>query len=136
MLQFHNEFITVELVNQGTAIALTWKGFVPSTSYREAMEKALEIAKKHKIHNWISDIKLVKVLGIKDQEWCGTDWTPRAVLSGCYRKQAVIMPADVFGHASTQNIITKMQNQQIEIQYFTQLEEAKKWLAATHAPVV
>ena len=79
MLQFQNEFITIEVVHNFTTIVLTWKGFVPSASYREAMEKALVIAQKHKIGNWISDIKQVKVLGIKDQEWCSTDWMPRAV---------------------------------------------------------
>ena len=128
MIQFQNEFVVVELVNNATAIALTWKGFVPSAKYREALEKSLEIAKKHKIRNWISDLRQMKVLSGKDQEWAGTVWLSNAVASGFYRKQAVIMSEDVFGQASAKNILTTVQNQQIEIQSFVRMEDAKKWL--------
>ena len=129
MTQFQNEFVTAELVNDATAIVLTWKGFIPSASYRDALNKSLEIAKKHKIKNWVSDIRMMKVLGVKDQEWAGTDWVTRAVSAGCYKKQGVIMSEDVFGQASAKNILISVQNQQIEIQNFTKLEDAKKWLA-------
>ncbi len=129
MNQFQNEFVTVELVNNSTAILSTWKGFIPSAKYREALDKSLELAKKHNIKNWISDIRLMKVLGVKDQEWAGTEWLSKAVSAGCYKKQAVIMSEDVFGQASAKNILTTVQNQQIEFQNFTRLEDAKSWLA-------
>jgi hypothetical protein len=129
MLQFQNEFITIELANNSTVIVLTWKGYIPSPSYREAMEKALEIARERRIENWISDIRLAKVLGIKDQEWCSKDWIPRAASAGCYRKQAVIMSEDVFGQATADKIISRVENQQIEFRNFTKLEDAKEWLA-------
>ncbi len=129
MIQFQNESIIVELVNDSTAILLTWKGFIPSLKYREALDKSLEIAKKYKIKNWISDIRLMKVVGVKDQEWAGTIWASKAVSAGCYKKQAVIMPEDVFGKASANNMIATVQNQKIEIKNFTRLDEAKQWLA-------
>lgn len=129
MIQFQNEFVVAELVNDSTAVVLTWKGFIPSAKYREALDKALDIAKKHKIKNWVSDIRQMKVIGVKDQEWAGTDWLGRAVAAGCYSKQAVIMAEDVFGQASAKNIITTAQNQRIEIQNFVRLEDAKSWLA-------
>jgi hypothetical protein len=129
MIEFKNEFVTVELVNNSTAILVTWKGFIPSAKYREALDKALLTAKNHKLHNWISDISSMKVLSPKDQEWAGTEWVARAVSSGCYKKQAVIMSADIFGQASANNLLTTVQNQQIQIHNFTTLEDAKKWLA-------
>lgn len=131
MVQFKNEFVIVELVNNSTAILLTWKGFIPSQKYREALDKSLEITQKYKIKNWISDIREMKVVSVKDQEWAGTEWLSKAVTAGCYKKQAVIMPEDVFGQASAKNMITTVtvKNQQIEIQNFTSLEEAKKWLS-------
>lgn len=135
MIQFQNEFVTAELVNNSTAILLTLKGFIPSVQYREALEKALDIAKKHKINNWISDITRMKVLGVKDQEWAGTVWLTKAVTAGCYKKQAVIMSDDIFGQASAKNILTTVQNQEIQIQNFTKIEEAKKWLAGSASTV-
>lgn len=129
MIQFENDFVTVELVNNSTALLATWKGFIPSSYYRDALEKSLEIAKKHKIKNWISDIKLMKVIGTPDQEWAGTTWLLNAVSAGCYEKQAVIMSEDIFGKASANKILTTVQDQAIEIQNFVRLEDAKKWLA-------
>jgi hypothetical protein len=130
MIQFQNDSVIVELANNATAIVLTWKGFIPSAKYREALDRSLEIAKKFKIKNWISDIRLMKVVAVKDQEWAGTEWLGKAVASGCYQKQAVIMPEDVFGQVSAKNMITiaTVQNQQIEIQNFLRMDDAKAWL--------
>lgn len=129
MIQFQNDSVVVELVNDGTAVAMTWKGFIPSAKYREALEKTLEIARKHRIKYWISDIRQMKVISAKDQEWAATVWLSNAVAAGCYEKQAVIMSEDVFGQASAKNILTTVQNKQIEIQNFVSKDQAKKWLA-------
>jgi len=129
MIQFQNEYVVAELVNNSTVILLTWKGFIPSAEYREALDRSLEIAKTQKISKWISDLRLMKVIRVNDQEWASTDWLSRAVLAGCYSKQAVIMADDVFAQASAQKILTTVQNKQIEIQNFTKIEEAKTWLA-------
>jgi hypothetical protein len=135
MIQFQNEFIVAELVNDSTAILLSWKGFVPSIKYREALEQALTVAKKHNISNWISDIRQMKVVTVADQQWAGTEWLSKAVSSGCYKNQAVIMPEDLFGQASAKNMITTatVHNQKIQFQNFSNLEAAKAWLAV---PVV
>ncbi len=129
MIQFQNESVVIELANNSTVLVLTWTGFIPSAKYREALDKSLEIAKRYKIQSWVSDIRKMKVIGAKDQEWAGTDWLSRAVSNGCYRKQAVIMSEDVFGQASAKNIITTVQNQKIEIQNFMRREDALTWLA-------
>lgn len=129
MVQFQYDYAVAELVNNNTAILLTWKGFISSPNYRDTLEKSLEIAKKHKIQNWISDIRLMKVLGAKDQEWAGTQWLPRAVAANCYRKQAVIMAEDLFGELSAKKILSVVQDQEIEIQNFIKVEDAKKWLS-------
>jgi hypothetical protein len=128
MVQYQSEYLKIELVNNSSTILLTWKGFIPSEIYRESLNKSLEIAKKYKIKKWISDIKQIKVVGVKDQEWAGTDWLSRAVTSGCYQKQGVIMADDIFGQASAKKILTNIQNQEIEIQNFNKLEEAIIWL--------
>ena len=129
MVQFQSEYAKIELVNNSSTILLTWKGFIPSVNYRETLDKSLDIAKKYKIKKWISDIKQIKVIGVKDQEWAGTDWLLRAVGAGCYHKQAVIMADDIFGQASAKKILTTIQNQEVEIQNFNKLEEAIAWLA-------
>lgn len=128
MTQFQNEFVTVELANNATAIALSWKGYVPSAIYREALERSLDIARKHKITNWISDIRHIKIIEDKDREWAIEEWIPKAVSADCYKRQAVIMAKDIFARASARYIISAAQNQHVEVQHFTSLEEAKEWL--------
>lgn len=128
MVQFQNESVVIELVNNPTAIFLTWKGFPPSLQYREGMEKSLEIAQKHRIRNWISDIRLLEGIRVKDQEWVGQDWLARAVSAGCYKYQAVMITEEVFKEVSSLNIVTTVHDHPIEIRHFTSLEDAKKWL--------
>ena len=41
------------------------------------------------------------------------------------------MSEDVFGQATAEYIISKVENQQIEFRNFTKLEDAKEWLAGT-----
>lgn len=130
MIQFQNEFVVVELVDNATAIVLSWKGYIPSAVYREALEKSLEIAKKHKITNWISDIRHMKILEPEDRLWVSSEWLTKAVSADCYKRQAVIMAKDIFAGASARSIISAALNQQIEVQNFTSLEEAKEWLCS------
>ena len=128
MIQFQNESVVVRLELNTTAIFLTWKGFVPRREYREGLEASLEIAKKHKIKNWISDISLLEGISVKDQEWVGREWLPKAVSAGCYQNQAVIVAKDIFEQVSALNILTSFQNQPIVLQHFTNLRDARKWL--------
>ncbi len=129
MIHFQNNYVAIELINDSTAILLTWKGFVPSAVYREGMSKALEIARKHKIVNWVSDIRLLKVLGIPDQEWAGVKWVTDATSAGCYKKQAIIMAEDVFGKLTAQNIMEYIKDPEIKLSCFPALEDAKNWLS-------
>ena len=128
MVQFQNEFVVVELVNNATAIVLTWKGYIPSAIYRESLEKSLDIAKEHKITNWISDIRHMKMLEAQDQAWAISVWLPKAVSAGCYKKQAVLMPEDIFGGASARNLISAALGHLVDIQSFTTMEDAKEWV--------
>ncbi len=128
MIQFQNKFVVVALVNSSTAIALTWKGYIPSAVYREALEKSLLIAQEHKIENWISDIRHIKIISVQDRKWVEQAWIPNAVSSGCYKKQAVIMAEDIFAGAAARYLLTVVMDQQVETRNFTNLEEAKAWL--------
>jgi hypothetical protein len=128
MKQFENEFVKVELINDSTALLITWSGFIPSEKYRDALTRSLEIAKKYKIKNWVSDIKAMKVIAMADQEWASTEWLVKAVTGGCYHKQAVIMADDIFGQASAKKILATVANQEIEIQNFNNIQDAKAWL--------
>jgi len=128
MKQFESEFLKIELVNDSTAIFLTWTGFIPSDKYREGLNKSLEIAQKYKIKNWLSDIKTMKVISVADQEWVNSEWLLKAVTSGCYYKQAVIMADDIFGQASAKKMLAKVADQEIEFQNFNNLQDAKDWL--------
>ena len=128
MIQFQNDFVLVELDHNPAAIVLIWKGYIPSAVYREALEKALDIAREHQITNWISDIRQMKILEAEDREWASNVWLQNAVSANCYKKQAVIMAKDIFGGAAARYLITAALDQQVEVQNFTSLEEAKEWL--------
>lgn len=128
MIRYQNESVVVKLTNKATAILLIWKGFPSCLSYRQGLEKSLEIAKEHKIINWISDISQMQAPQIKDQEWAGREWLRKAVSAGCYKNQAVIMAKDFFGDVADLNFTTTIQNLTLEFRHFTSLEDAKEWL--------
>ena len=128
MADFQNGSVVVELANNANAIFLRWKGSVPSLEYREGLERSLEIARKHNIKNWISDIRLLNGISLKDQRWVSVEWLPKAVSAGCYKNQAVIVAEYPFEKPSELNTITTIQNETVEIQHFTNPEDAKQWL--------
>lgn len=127
MLQFQNKFVVVELLNNATAIYLSWRGTVPGKEYRTSLIRALEIAKAHKISNWISDISEMGPIMAEDQEWAGKVWIPEAVSSRTYQKQAVVVD-EYFGGVSSNDFVVTVQGQEIEFKHFSSLEEAKHWL--------
>ena len=128
MIRFQNDSVVVELRNNATAIFLRWKGFPRSTQYREGLEKSLAIAMEYKTRNWISDIRHLDGIGLKDQQWVGEVWLPKAVSNGCYKKQAVIVSAHMEEKISALNVDTSIQNQVVEIRHFTNLKDAREWL--------
>ena len=129
MIQLENEFVTVELVPDSKVIKITWRGFIPVDVYKEALEKSLEIARENNISCWLTDARQIKVIKLESQRWALNDWGPRAISEGCYRKQALVMPEDLFGKASTDRIISQFDNnKEVVFSNFSSEEAALEWL--------
>lgn len=89
------------------------EGFIPVDVYKEALEKSLEIARENNISNWLTNAKQINVIKLESQYWALNNWAPRAISEGCYRKQAEVMPEDLFGKASTDRIISQFGNKEV-----------------------
>lgn len=128
MLQFENEYVKIELVNNSKVVKIAWIGFVPADKYKEALEKSLEIAKTHKISDWLTDARGIKVIKVESQDWAMNDWMPRAVNAGCYKRQAMVLPNDAFGKASADRMISLIGKQEVVFSNFNSEESALAWL--------
>jgi hypothetical protein len=129
MVQFENEYVKIETLNNSKILKIVWIGFVPGDAYRAALEKSLEIAKKFKITNWLTDARTMKVVKLENQDWAMKDWMPRVVNAGCYKKQAVVLPQDLFGKASADRMISMVGNQEVAFSNFGTEESAIDWLS-------
>lgn len=121
------KYLEISLDEQEKVIELKWNGFVNSQNYRNALDKALDIAKENGITKWLTDARKVKVISLSDQEWVISDWVPRAVKCG-YKYQAMIVPEDAFGKMSSDELVSEVEGKSIVAKNFTDKSNALTWL--------
>lgn len=130
MTQYESKFAKIELLNNSSIIKISWFGLIPSEEYRSVLNQALDVAKKLKITNWLTDARFIKVIRVEDQNWAMSDWMIAAVTANVYKRQAVLLPDDVFGQASAKRMISKIQGQDVEFNNFNSEALAVEWLAS------
>lgn len=130
MVHYESKSAKIELLANSSIVKLTWLGLVPSEEYRDVLTKATELATKLKITNWLTDARFVKVIRVEDQNWAMSEWMPNAVNAGVYKRQAVILPDDIFGQASAKRMISKINGQDVEFNNFNAEATALEWLTS------
>ncbi len=123
------KYIEINVDHSAQIIELKWNGFVKSKNYREALDKAIEIAKEHSLNKWLTDATNVKVVSISDQEWVMNDWFPRALEAG-YKYQALIIPRDEFGKTSSNELISEVDGKSVIAKNFMDYNTALEWLSS------
>jgi hypothetical protein len=73
------------------------------------------------------DLKEMVLIGKDDQDWMDKSFLPKAIIEGM-RVVAVVQPRHYFNKVAVDSIIFKMNQQQVKVNYFSTIEEAKEWL--------
>lgn len=131
-IYFKNEFITIHYHVEQKIIRLTWLGFVDSAALRQGLDRALKLAKDKKLHLWIMDQRLRRVLRAEDAEWIISDWFPRFYQANPKSKVAILLPEDTFGEYNTRKNVKEIESRHKKMtpyKYMTTIQQALYWLA-------
>jgi hypothetical protein len=75
-------------------IKARWLGSYSEESFRQGLEKVLELIEQKKTAFYLINVTKSKVISPDEQNWMTQNWSPRAYLAGL-RKKAFIVPQDV-----------------------------------------
>jgi hypothetical protein len=109
------------------AVVCGGEGFVEGEELRTGMNKGLELLVKKRSSRWLAEMKNRKVHTDEDQRWIVEDWTPRAAAVGL-RSSAFVLPTSVVSKMSLKRMNQVVAERSLEIGYFDDLEEARRWL--------
>ena len=127
MKYFSKDYLDIYWEESIQCVIMQWKKFVKGEDFREGLNKGLELIKSKNSSRWLADMRHMQVLAVADQEWSNNDWFPRAI-SGGIRKMALVQPASALAKMGVKNVMSKVQDVQLETANFDNLEDAKKWL--------
>lgn len=133
----------MELYHQSPRFYVSWdptihavvgggEGFVDGEELRRGMNKGVELLLAKGSNKWLAEMSSRKVHTDEDQKWIVDDWTPRAVAAGL-RYTAFVLPKSVVSKMSLKRMNQVIAERTLEIGYFDDLEEARRWLSAVGA---
>ncbi len=130
-MQLHKEFdfLDIHWCAETQTVVMTWKRFVKGDQFRAGLDEGLNLLSANRSANWLADLRDLGTVTKEDQEWSNVDWYPRAILAGI-RNMAIIMPRSVLSTMSVKNILTKVQDIDVETRYFDSVDDAQDWLGA------
>ncbi|MCB9169761.1 MAG: hypothetical protein H6594_05340 [Flavobacteriales bacterium] len=109
-------------------VRLAWQGYVPSETYREALDTALEFVLRNKVHLWLADLRGMSAILRDDELWTNTDWFPRLARTKLQR-MAILPSLDFFNQMSVRRIMDGTTGViEFPVGYFADPEEALDWL--------
>lgn len=135
MVQFLNDSVEslyrIEHDAACSCSTLTWLQYVTSEEFIEISERFLAYLQKHNIKKIINDSRQAShILLDSDQQWLVESYIPRLMAIGL-RASAIIMPANRLIKLQVEDVVDEVEGatELIPTQYFTNLEDAKDWIA-------
>ena len=113
-------------------VHVEWEGWANSTEFAALLDAGIRALKEHAGSLWLADCRRQKVLRPDDQDRADREWLPKAAATGL-KRFAVVLPES--GLAAT-NIKQKQAtiSAQVQVGYFTTVDEAREWLLSRPAP--
>ncbi len=129
MLVFRNGDCKIYYYSDLAIVHLDWTDkMAKPKGFREACEFALQLMIEKKVYKMIADNSKVPIVMHENRKWLTEDWFPRAIAAG-FRYSAVVVPDNEFVKFTIKEIDQDLHNTPFTIQYFTNVEDAKAWLA-------
>ena len=113
--------------NDLKAVIGIWKGYATSTQFREGTEEQLALMVANQTTKMLVDLKEMVLIGKDDKDWMDKNYLPKAIEEGL-KSAAVLQPDYYFNKVAVDSIIFKIDKQELKVNYFNSLGEAKEWL--------
>ena len=127
-------FVKIDWDEQNQCIVADWKGIGRGGAYRAALDKSLELVKKHKARRWLGImLEANGVMAPEDAAWLKDDWFPRLLAAGG-RRFAVVLPGPALSALQLNRIKREIDAGKPDPnaflnRYFDNVADARKWLA-------
>ncbi len=105
------------------------KKFTFGKEFRDFLLTGTELIRKHKATKWLSDDRSNTALAKEDLDWAQTNWTPQTLQAG-WKHWAIVQPEKVLGKMAMERVVKEYSSAGINARFFTDVDEAMKWLVA------
>lgn len=122
-----NDYVTLWYHPEIKTVHHKYHKFIYGQTFRDVLNKGLEIFEEHGANKWLSDDRLNSALPKEDGIWAMTDWNPRVVAAG-WKYWAVVLPDKVLGQTNMNQFMKEYIDQGLEVRVFEDADEALAWL--------
>jgi hypothetical protein len=133
MLYFDKPWMAIRYDESLQAVHMEWKRYAEGEEYRSGFNVGLELLQQKRVSRWLGDCRLLGPVTQADQQWMNQDWHPRAVAAGM-RWVALVLPRAAVGRLAIRYVIMKLNQAELAINNFDDLESARAWLRTPTRP--
>jgi SpoIIAA-like len=126
MSLYESDYLTAWWDDKLACLVIKRIGFVSGEEFKYHNLKLLEIIKSHKVIKMITDVRQMKVVAPKDQEWFAQEYLTQAHAAGL-NHMAIIPPSSLIAQMSV-TMVERKADGIIEMRYFTTFEDAADWI--------
>ncbi|MFZ5973000.1 MAG: hypothetical protein ACOYXA_15540 [Bacteroidota bacterium] len=124
---FENKHLTIRHHKEDQILILTWRGFIPSVSFRELACEIIKAVDESNVRKILSDNREWKIISPNDQGWAANQWFPKAEEKGV-QALATVRSNDIFNREAERNVEAMANLKHMLVKNFKTEEEALRWL--------
>lgn len=128
MEYFDSSYLTIYWNDEGRFVEMKWKKLAAGDEFRHGLDQGLNLLIEKKSNKWLADLRKLGVVEKEDQIWSNENWFPRAYAAHI-KYMAIVVPQSVFAKMSMNEIMRKVNSEELTIFYHEELNEARQWLA-------
>lgn len=128
MNYFDSPYLTIRWNEEDGFVEMQWKKLAKGDEFRHGLNMGLNLLIEKKSTKWLADLRELGVVEKNDQIWSNEDWFPRAYAAHI-KYMAIVVPQSVFAKMSMNEIMRKVNSEELTIYYHEELNEARNWLA-------
>jgi hypothetical protein len=127
-------FVKIDWDEKSGWVVADWKGIGRGAAYRAALDRSLELVRKHKARKWLAImLEAAGVMAPDDAEWMRVDWFPRLLAEGG-RRFAIVIPPQALEAMQMNRIKREIDREKPDPdafanRYFDNVDEARRWLS-------
>jgi len=127
MIIFESDYANVVFEKELELVILTWQNrALTLEEYSRPFKAAFEFQRTTHVENYVSDIRMQKIVSPVLRQWFQSEAVPTAVKQGL-KRAAVIFDGNVFKKYYLNNILNTTKKFGLPMKFFSTMEEAKEW---------